>query len=151
MNQYEVDSDRIKPLIEKGIAQVISSNYCESFDEYLCKEYPWVPYSDKIDWIKVEKPYKRFRWDNATVEETTNFLKTTCMKSFKEVCIIYGAKQPGIIVSFEYACKELEHLTIFGWATRCMVGVKRNKYNLVELDYNSFVEIDFADWLTASG
>jgi hypothetical protein len=142
-------SERISPLIEKGILEIIDIKYCEAFDEHLCQVYPWVKYSDRIDWAIVEKPYKRFRWREANVEESTDFIKTTCLKNFKEVCIVYGADEYGLVVNFDYACEHLENLVIFGWATRFLVGVKRNIYGIVELDHDCFIEIDFADWLTA--
>lgn len=146
-----VNSERIRPLIEQGVASVIDVSYCEAFDQYLCDYYPWVPVTAySIDWGKVKKPHQRFSWKTASVEETTEFLKKTCMNKFKEVCIVYGAHQPGLIVSFDYACKELENLAIFGLATRFMVGIKRNKFGIVELDYECFVEIDGIHWLTAS-
>ena len=146
-----VDSERVKPLIKQGVASIIDAAYCEAFDQYQCDHYPWLPVTGYgIDWEKVTKPYQRLWWKTASVEETTEFLKKTCMSKFQEVCIIYGAHQPGLLVSFEYACKELENLTVFGWATRCMVGARRNKYGIVELDYECFVEIDFVHWLTAS-
>lgn len=149
MNDFIINDPRIKPLIEKGVAQILDSKYCETFNEYLCAEYPWL-YSGKIDWDNVQPSYKRFRWDNVDEEATTIFLKQTCLVNFNEVCIVYGAKQPGLIVTFEYACKELENLTIFGWSTRFVVGVERDKYGIISLANKCFVEVDFADWLTAS-
>lgn len=140
---------RIKPLIKKGLAQVIDASHCRAFNDYLCAQYPWIKYSDKIDWDEVKKPYKRFKWDNATVRETTNFLKKTCLANFKEVCIVYGANRPGLIIKFDYACSELENLVIFGWATRDLVGIKRDKHGNPHLVHECCVEIDFSDWLTA--
>lgn len=151
MDIIETDSDRIKPLIEAGTASLLDASYCKAFDQYLCDQYPWLPVTAySIDWKKVTKQYKRFWWNTADIEETTEFLKKTCMNKFQEVCIVYGAHQPGLVISFDYACRELENLTIFGWAVRFMVGVKKNKYGIVELEHECFVEIDFSDWLTAS-
>ena len=151
MDQIEIiNSDRIRPIIEAGIAEKIDISFCEKFDKYLCSEYPWERYSGRINWIKVKHPYKRFKWDTATIEETSTFLKTTCLKNYKEVCVIYEPDLPGLIVDFDYACKELENLTIFGWATRFVVAVKKNKIGKIELVQECFVEVDFSDWLTAS-
>lgn len=147
MSLIITNTDRIKPLIERGIASLLDAIYCEAFNQYLCDHYPWASYN--IYWEKVNKPYKRLDWQKANVEETTEFLKETCMGKFKEVCIVYGAAQPGLLINFDYACKDLENLTIFGWTVRFMVGIKRNKYGIVELEHGCFVEIDFADWLTA--
>lgn len=151
MDQEEiVENYRIKPLVEQGIAQVIEAKFCEEFDDYLCTEYPWIQFTDRIDWKKVEKPYKRLNWENANSKETIEFLKKTCLNNFNEVCIVYGANERGIIVKFEYLCKNIENLVIFGWASRAIVGVKRNSYGLAELVHECFVEVDFSDWLTAS-
>jgi len=147
----KVDTDRIKAFIKQGTAEVIDYHYCEAFDNYQCEAYPWLGFSDKIDWEAVKKPYKRFSWQEATVEETTTFLKTTCLGRFKEVCIVYGAKQPGLVLGFADACENLEQLVAFGWATRCIVGVERDKYGLIKLNHECFVEVDFVDWLTAPG
>ena len=146
----KVDTDRIKPFIEKGMAQVIDYPYCEAFDAYLCAGYPWVGFSDRIDWEEVTKPYKRFSWREATVEETTAFLKTTCLGNFNEICIVYGARQPGLVLKFHDACENLEELVIFEWRTEFLVGVERDQYGLIKLNHECFVEIDTVHWLTAS-
>lgn len=129
MNSSEiVESERIKSLVEKGIAQVLDAKYCEEFDDFLCSEYPWQKYTDKIDWDMVKTPYKRFKWSGADVKETINFFQSTCMRDFDEICIVYGAKQRGLVVKFDYAIENLRSLTVFGWATRALVAVKRNNY-----------------------
>lgn len=151
MNKIEIlNSVRIKPLIESGIVKKIDSIYSKEFDEYLCKAYPWERYSGRIDWKNVKKPYKRFKWDTATVQETTEFLNATCLKNYSEICVIYEPNLPALVGKYDYVCEELENLTIFGWTTRFLVGVRRDQFNVIHLDYECFVEVDFSDWLTAS-
>lgn len=151
MNEIDtVENERIKPLITTGIAKIIDANSCKKFNEYLCAQYPWVGFSDRIDWDKVKKPFLRLDWQHANEEETTFFLKTTCLNNCDMIGIIYGAREKGLIVSFNYLCDHLENLVLFGWRTHFIVGARKNKYGIIELMYDCFVEVDFSDWLTAS-
>lgn len=79
-----------------------------------------------IDWDKVKSPYKRFRWRDADEQQTICFLRQTKLSNFEDVCFVYGAYEPGLIVKFENACEYFEDLAIFGRATHFMVGMKRD-------------------------
>lgn len=148
---YIVDLDMIQDIIAQGNAKIIDVEYCKEFNAYISNSYPWMPVTaSKIDWKKVSRPYKRFAWVNCTDEETQTFLESTCIDAFDEFCIVYGARQPGLLVSREFAYKNFPILTIFGWTIRFVVGVTQNKYGLIELNHNCFIEVDFIDWLTAS-
>ena len=141
----------IQKIINEGNGIVLSEKYCTDFDDYLCNHYPWVPITaSKIDWEKVPGSYKRFNWVNISDKETEGFLRGTCIDEFDEVCIVYGARQPGLLVSREFAYKNFPVLTIFGWTVRFVVGVRRDQHGLIVLKHNCFVEVDFIDWLTSS-
>lgn len=148
MNDFITETDTVKKIVNQGNGELIDMKFCEIFDEYVSKNYPWTYY--KIDWEKVKGNYKIFSWSHADDVETEAFLKTTCIHNYDEICIIYGADEPALLVKREFAYKNLPNLTIFGWTTRYIVAVKRNQYGLIEIVPSCFIEVDFGDWLTAS-
>jgi hypothetical protein len=145
-----LETDRIRPLLEEGIVKAVDASNCQAFDEYICQAYPWAQFTDRIDWSLVKTPYKRFSWREATAEESSDFIKTTCLKKFNEVCIVYGANKRGLLVDFNYTCQNLENLVVFSSATYFIVGATRNVYGLIKLEHDSFIEVDSVRWLTAS-
>jgi hypothetical protein len=145
-----VDQEHIKQFIANGLATIVDVKYCTLFDQYLCDNYPWMPITGySIDWSKVSHPHSRLRWQEADAERTLQFLQTTCLCNYKEICFVYGAKQPGLLVDIDFAFQNLNDLIIFGIATRFMVGVKRDKYGIIQLIHNCFVEAIPVSWLSS--
>jgi hypothetical protein len=146
---YTIDQEELKTIRKQEYTEIIPAELCKKFNDFVSAQYPWVPVTAyRIDWEKLLS-YKRFQWDDASNEEIAKFLNTTCLSMFKEVCMVYSYREPGILVAFEFARNNLWSLTSNGWGTRFMVGVKRNSYGVAELVEDCFVEIDCADWLTA--
>lgn len=151
--QHDVESETIKQEILKGNAWVLDMNYCREFDKFISVSYPWVQITGyRIDWSKVNSLYKRFKWDDASGEDTLKFLNGTCLNSFKECAIVYGAEEPGLLIRInEYTVTNLWRFLPPGFGTRFLVGVKRNDLEQVVLVPQCFIEIDMdtTDWLTA--
>jgi len=150
MSDHNVEHPRIQHLIKENKVKVLGAEYSAEFDNYITNCYPWAPVTGyRIDWKETKKPYKRIHWEKLTEEETRNFLNTTCMGNFKEVCFIYGSRQPALLANYDFASLKLDILALFGIHVSFMVGVKRNKFNIPELVKECFVEIDSVEWLTA--
>ena len=144
-----IDQEVLKNIRKQEYTEIIPEELCKNFNDFVSIEYPWVPVTAyRIDWEKLSL-CKRFNWSEASNEEIAKFLSTTCLSSFKEVCMVYSYREPGLLITFEFARNNLWSLTHHGWGTRFMVGVKRNSYGVAELVEDCFVEIDCVDWLTA--
>lgn len=154
MPKFDIEYETIKQQIDEGRAEIIEESYSKSFDEYVTHNYPWVSITGyRIDWQKVKGSHTRLQLDRATDEEIANFFKKTCLSAFKEVCIIYGAHEPGLLVKFdEYLWMNLWKLLPPGFGTKFLVGIKKNNFGHLELIKESFIEIDIdcSEWLTAS-
>lgn len=154
MEQFDIDLETIREEINKGNAKIIASQYCAAFDKYVSNNFPWVPITGyRIDWSHVKGNFTRLNWDEADEEKTVQFFKKSCLNSFNEVCIIYGADEPGILVKFDdYLFKNLWRFLPPGFGTRFIVGAKQNSYGNIELVNECFIEIDndCSAWLTAS-
>ncbi len=146
---YTIDQEVMKTIRNQEYTEIIPAELCHQFNDFISTQYPWVPVTAyRIDWEKLSL-CKRFNWSEASNEEIAKFLSTTCLSSFKEVCMVYSYREPGLLITFEFARNNLWSLTHHGWGTRFMVGVKRNSYGVAELVEDCFVEIDCVDWLTA--
>ena len=145
-----IDQERIKPFIAKGLAKIVDIQYCTLFNQYLCDNYPWFPITGySIDWSKVTHPHTRLRWDEADDEKTFQFLQTTRLRNYKEICFVYGAEEPGLLVDIDFAFKNINDLIIFGIDTGFMVGVMRDKYGVIRMINDCFVEALPVSWLTS--
>ncbi len=124
----------------------------EEFYEFRFDNYPFTEFSSyRIDWDNV-KNYKRVSWNRAIVapKHVREFLENTCLNKFKEVAIAYGPKEPTILVSLEYICDSfLETFFEDTWGACFIIGAKRNKYGIVTLINECFVEVACGEYLTA--
>ena len=146
---YTIDQEGLKNIRKKEYTEIIPIELCNKFNDFVSANYPWVPVTAyHIDWWKVSSECKRLAWYEASDEEIKKFLHTTCISQFKEVCMVYSYREPGLLVTLDFACYNLWPLTYHSNGTRFMVGVKRNAYGIVELVNDCFVEIDCSDWLT---
>ena len=146
---HTIDQEALKNIRKNEHTEVISIELCNKFNDFVSANYPWVPVTAyRIDWKKLPS-YKRFQWDDSSNEEIAKFLKTTCLSSFKEVCMVYAYDEPGLLVTLDCACNNLWPLTYHSPGTIFMVGIKRNSYGIPEIVDDCFVEIDCTDWLTA--
>lgn len=149
MNTYTVEQKYIKEIISQGIANLVSLDVCTEFNNYVSQKYSWEVTGYRIDWSKYPS-CKRFNWMESSDEETAAFLQNTCLGYFEEVCVIYGAKEPGVRVSLEYAKENLDVLMYHGWGTRFLVAVENSQFNYKpKLLYDCFLEVDRTTWLTS--
>lgn len=147
---FIVKQKYIKQIISQDVASVISSEISSKFNQYISQKYSWEFTGYRIDWSK-HSFYRRFNWQQNSDEDTASFLQSTCLCHFKNICVIYGANEPGLKVSFEYAKENLDVLMCHGFGTRFLVAVENNRFNYEpKLSYECFVEVDRNTWLTSS-
>lgn len=126
--------------------------FWEEFYEFRYNNYPFTEFSAyRIDWDNV-KNYKRASWGRLIVsyKHVKEFLTNTCINEFKEVAIAYGRNEPILLISLEYIydC----NIKVFfeeNWGACFIIGAKRNKYGIVTLINESFVEVACGEYLTA--
>ena len=149
-NDNRVEQEYIKPLIEKNVAQVISKNLCNEFNNYISAEYPWHEINlYRIDWDKAGE-YKRLNWRESSEAEDIMFFKKSCLHSFEDVAVVFGKTEPGLLMKFDAVSKHLEDLSVHVPLTFFMVGAQKDKYGIISLEHKCFIEMDMTKrWLTA--
>lgn len=126
--------------------------YWEEFYKFRYDNYPFTEFSGyRIDWDNV-KNYKMASWGRLIVaaKHLREFLENTCINKFKEVAIAYGPREPILLISLEYICDH--NIQIFfedNWGACFIIGIKRNKYGIIELIKECFVEVACGEYLTA--
>jgi hypothetical protein len=145
LKSYIVEKNQETLALELGI------DYWEEFYKYIHDNYPFTELSIyRINWEAVIN-YKRLSWEKA-INSSTNvkeFLENTCLNQFKEVVIAYGPREPVIVVSLKYICNHpLENLFDSEWGACFIIGAKRDKYGIIRLVKECFIEVDCGDYLT---
>jgi hypothetical protein len=137
---------------QKSLATSLDEKYWEEFYNFRYYNYPLTEFSKyRIDWDAV-KHYKRLEWEKAIASpnHVKEFLKSTCLNQFEEIAIGYGPREPIILMTLECFCSQsLEELFADDWGACFLVGTTRNKYGIVELHNEYFVEVTCGDYLTA--
>lgn len=149
MTIHTVEQKYVKQIISQEIASLVSPDICAKFNSYVSHKYSWEFTGYRIDWSN-HSACRRFNWMKSSDEDTALFLQSTCLSHFQEICVIYGAKEPGIKVNFEYAKENLDVLMCHGSGTRFLVAIEDDKINYEpKLSYDCFLEVDRATWLTS--
>jgi len=137
---------------QNSLALSLDYQLWEDFYKFITNSYQFTEFSVyRIDWDSV-KNYKRVSWNRAIIapKHVKEFLKNTCLNKFKEVAIAYGPKEPIILISLEYICDRfLQAFFEDNWGACFIIGAKRDKYGIVNLIHECFVEVSCGDYLTA--
>lgn len=132
-----------RDIIDRGIAKTISKDVCKIFDNYISQNYTWVMTGYRIDWEK-HPGCKRFHWLSSSDEETSNFLQNSCLSAYEKICVVYAARQPGLIVDFQYAKDNVDLLTYCSHGVAFLVGISNETLDreVPTLVHNCFIEVD---------
>lgn len=138
-----------RDIIDQGIARTVSQDVCKLFDSYISQNYAWVMTGYRIDWKK-HPDCKRFNWLRSSDEETSIFLKNSCLSAYKKICVIYAANEPGLIVDFQYARDNLDLLTYCSCGVSFLVGISNETSDneFPTLIHHCFLEVDLSYWIT---
>ena len=128
-----------------------AEKYWEEFYQFRYDNYPFTEFSAyRIDWDNI-KNYKRVSWGRLIVasKHLREFLESTCISKYKEVAIAYGPKEPILLISLEYICDHnIKSFFEDTWGACFIIGAKRNKYGIVTLINECFVEVACGEYLT---
>lgn len=142
-------------IVEKNqetIALKLDVKYWEEFYEHIRNNYPFTEFSIyRIDWETINN-YKKLLWEQAVdnPKNVKQFLENTCLNQFKEVVVAYGPREPVIIISLKYLFDyPLKNLFDSEWGACFIIGAKRDKYGIIRLIKECFVEVDCGECLMA--
>ncbi len=141
MGNLTINQQYISPLIKDGTVCIIERTLCNQFNDYISNNYPWDKFSkDRIDW-KLVDACKKLEWLDASIDETKEFMRTTCLSKYKMLGIVYSALQPGIVGDFDTIVNHLEELSAHTPWVMFIVGVSVDKYGMYKFHNDDFVEL----------
>ena len=144
----------IKPFIQNGQATTLDSSECQRFNDFICEHYPWIEISQsRIDWNKIAEK-KQIKWGHdSTDKEVREFIEKSFISKYDEVCFVFTASDPGIIVPYEVMKEEFFVLISpsLSQSICFIVGIKRDSCNIPLLVPEDFMEVGaFTEWLSYS-
>lgn len=142
-----IEVPHISSLIDKGIVVVGSEVISHKFNKYISQHYPWT--SSSINWNKINNTIQA---DAATFDENelTQFFDSTILNKYQQICVIYSAKQPCLIIKYANVIKYFDNLIVV--TPQCyFVGAIEEEEQILDVVYDDFVEFKQSEALYISG
>ncbi|HET8687136.1 MAG TPA: hypothetical protein VFM18_10820, partial [Methanosarcina sp.] len=112
---------------------------------YIRENYPFTELSIyRIDWDSI-KDHKFLSMEQAISNpaKVREFFRNTGIEKFQEVVIAYGPREPVILIPLRYILDyPLKNLFDQEWGACFIIGANRDKYGMIKLVKECFVEVD---------
>ena len=169
----DTELSHLRAMIQSGDATLLPTQVCRDFNAHLVQRYPWVPVTqDSIAWARVEGSKRLNLVQEETVTqsrlgglrvvtkrvhahvgeaELTRFVRSTRFGRHEYAAVVYGANEPGLWCSMEFAIRNLYTLFSSGNGARYLFGIDVTSEGTLVTHFDDFVEYDADDDLFLSG
>lgn len=101
-----VDMPAIRDLLKRGDARVEPIQFSSCFDEHVTR-LPWEISGNRLDWSQIPNS-TCIEWDECSDPEIKRFINRTTLANYKEVAVVFSAKQPALVCPYDFFSDNLD-------------------------------------------
>ena len=138
MTDLTIDQEYIKPLIESGKVKALDKNECLNFDAYISTAFPWLEYTDRIDWSN--RSIKELNFRVASMDQIKSFVASSHLGSSKYLGLVFSAFEPGVYGESNAILDNLFAFVVHSAGPFFIVATELDKFGLPILHKDIFIE-----------